>query len=85
MMRNNKDFIIGAMLGIFMVISILFLMGTVNMDASNVSEHLGSNYPSLSLTCSDDGKVIYAADNSRIYASKNFGRDWEIVLTGRNR
>lgn len=84
-MRNNKDLIIGAILGIFMVISILFLMGAVNMNASNVAEHLGSNYPSLSLTCSNDGKVIYAADNSRVYASKDFGQNWEIVLIGRNR
>lgn len=83
-MRNKKDLIIGTILGLFMVISILFLMGAVNMNASNVAEHLGANYPSLSLTCSDDGKIIYAADNTRVYASKNFGRDWEIVLTGRN-
>jgi len=67
-----------------MVISILFLTGAVNKGASNIDEHLGSNYPSLNLTCSDDGKVIYAADNSRVYISKNFGKDWEVVLAGRN-
>ena len=79
-MRNNKDLFLGIMVGIFLVISIMFLMGAVNSRTSNVARLLGSNFPTLSLACSNDGQIVYVAGYDHVYLSKNFGKDWEIVL-----
>ena len=84
-MRNQRDLIIGVISGIFLVAAVLFLMGAVSVNTSNVDQILGSEYPNLNLACSDDGKVVYVGGYNRVYLSKNFGKDWEVVLADRER
>jgi len=84
-MRNGKGFIFGMALGATLIIVALSLMGAVKMGTDNIDQYLGSNYPTLNIACSSDGSVVYAAGYSRVYVSKNFGRDWELVMADRNR
>ena len=35
---------------------------------------------STSLTCSSDGKIVYAADLYRIYKSEDYGANWTIIM-----
>jgi hypothetical protein len=68
--RNYKDLIIGVMSGMFLVGAVLFLTGAVSVNTSNVDQILGSEYPNLSLACSDDGKVVYVGGYNRVYLPK---------------
>jgi len=81
-MRNRKELILGVVLGVLMILVALSSMGAIKLGTSNVDPYLGSNYPTLNIACSNDGSVVYVAGYARIYVSKNFGQDWEVVMTG---
>jgi hypothetical protein len=82
MMNITKEFILGIVLGIAIFGSIFFLMGAIDTSTSNIDAHLVSHNPMLNVACSADGSQVYVGDYDRVYHSGNFGKDWDIVLSG---
>jgi hypothetical protein len=60
------------------------LSGAVKPKTQNYYEHMSSNIPdapAINVTCSADGCTVYIADRGRVMRSRNYGTDWEIVMT----
>ncbi len=61
-----KNFFIG-----MLVIIILFLLISANIKPTGSA--------TLSVTCSDDGKIVYVGDYSQVHKSEDFGKTWTEV------
>lgn len=82
MMKITKETMLGIVLGMVIFGSLFFLMGAIDKNTSNIATQLGSEYPILNVACSADGSQVYVGAYDRIYHSGNFGKDWNIVLSG---
>jgi len=40
-----------------------------------------ANYRTIHVACSSNGSVVYISDKERVMRSKDFGDNWEIVMT----
>jgi hypothetical protein len=83
-MSNRKSFFAG--IGVSSTIGVLLLMlsGAVIPKSQNHYENMGSNVssaPVMHVACSADGSVVYLSDKTRVMRSRNYGSDWQIVMT----
>lgn len=68
----------GFLLGAAAMLALVFIVGMVNPDTSNV---VGNRDVSFNcITSSSDGNTVYATDNFNIYRSTDGGNNWSIVL-----
>ncbi len=81
-MKTTKEFVLGIILGMAIFGSIFFIMGAIDTSTSNIDTRLVSQYPMLNVACSADGSQVYVGDYDRVYHSGNYGKDWNIVLSG---
>ena len=84
-MSNRKSFIAGVLVTLAAVFALLMLTGAVNSKTENLKSDMGINLrgTAMYVACSSDGSVVYVSDDSRIMRSKDFGANWDIVLTRR--
>lgn len=80
-MRRFKDALYGFGVGAGAVTGVCLLMGSVKTQTRNVDQYLGALERPLSVACSDNGQVVYIADQHTVFKSANQGDDWQIVLT----
>jgi hypothetical protein len=77
------------------VVSILLFLNLFNKQVTSLitskaeaqsSQSLEFKGNGVSITCSDDGKFVYAATSRRVFRSTDFGKggSWEEVVRDRN-
>jgi hypothetical protein len=79
-------------LAVFLMITALLLVlnGFLNQDqglfrsvaTAQSAQNIGFRGNGVSITCSDDGRYVYAAGSGKILRSTDFGKSgtWEIVV-----
>jgi len=83
-MSYRKGFFMGITLSLVAILLLLVLTGAVAPKSPNYHSLFRSN-SSLEIECSSDGSIVYIADETRILRSKDFGNNWEIIMTSDNR
>ena len=86
-MAKNKDFFMGVLVSIVVMFSLLLLTGAVNNKTPNYSSNMRNltNYNSIHVACSSDGNIVYIADAGKVMRSKDFGENWQTVITSNNK
>jgi hypothetical protein len=73
-MKSRRDYLVGMVTGMMVVAVLMLLMGAYtrrrNIEGISVV---------TSMTCSDDGKIIYVVDEYGIHRSRDFGENWTLV------
>ena len=86
-MSDRKSFFMGISFSLVVVLLLLLLTGAVAPKSPNYFNGMRGlpNYPSLEVECSSDGRIVYIADKTRVMRSKDFGDNWEIIMTSDKR
>ena len=83
-MSNRKSFTTGILVSLAAIFALLTLTGAVKPKSKNYYSSMGFNGtqpPAMHVACSADGSVVYISDETRVMRSRDYGNDWEIIIT----
>lgn len=68
----------GFLLGAAAMLALIFIVGAINRDTSNVVGDRDVSFNSI--ITSNDGNTVFVCDNYNVYRSMDGGNNWSIVL-----
>jgi hypothetical protein len=77
-MQNHKQMLKGFMLGVLLMIMMVVAIGAVNHKTGNRAGDTTTMFRSV--YASQDGKIVYACDDTHIYRSTDGGDNWKVIL-----
>ena len=79
-------FMVGVLVTLAAVFVLLMLTGAVSSRTQNYKSDMGiggATAAAMQVACNSSGSTIYLTDDARVLRSRDYGSNWEVVLTNR--
>lgn len=81
-MYIRKRYIAVVWTALLITLMLMIITGAVNRERQNVVRDFSANgSAAFSVACSSDGRTVYVGDGDMVMVSKDYGSNWEVVVT----